>query len=719
MKFSPDTCITCGSRYRPTFDSEYLYDDYITDNRGTFRRTPFWFCSDDCFLEAVTSLVDKRFQPGRTPETDPQCPDMFIEEFIEQWNIQATNAYTKANHKFRMLAVTAYEHYLHDLEKTQKKEHVQLQADADRQLKQMENENRQKAQQVQRDQKSLEREQEQLYRLKRQVQQDDERRERQEKLDAQRELDRQEKIRKEAEREEERQIEQERHDQQERYEQAYEQAHVDDHLRERENLFVPQPIPRHLRYEHIHVLAPTGAGKTTLLQHLLLKDFHDYGREAAHVVIDPKGAMIDRIAKLQVFDYAWADRIVIIDPFDRPAFNIFSSTSLNAAQLISNFAYIFSTAGQKLTTPQETCFSYCVSLLLKIPNANLWTLLDLLDDGAGRPPRYDERFATTIKSLTDPQDFPLKRFFERDYYQTYSTTRDLIKSRVNTILKEPNIAAMLNSRTCKIDIADCIENKKVVLVNTQLVKMAETHQVLGRLIISLFQQAVFGRTSTHPAFLFIDEFQEFADEQKTPQLLRLIREYKGGAVLAHQNMVCAELSANTQNAISTNTIIKFASRPAGDDLHRAARDLCCDQDFLTKVCVKNADNSVMRFGCYFPPLKHPFVYQVRHEINNYPSVPDQRYQEFRARNRATLLDPPVEKAPQPPAMPQTHEPPKTAGLHTRPTGPTEVNKPITTQRASSSGPAPNESSSSQDHEITLTQPPPDPSAPARWGQLKK
>jgi hypothetical protein len=494
MRFSPDACITCGTKFRRPYTSQLCPSDsdFITDNQGTFLESYFWFCSDECIIKAVESFLDRRFHYDRTPYNDPNLPDHHIEEWAEAWFAQRDIAIEAAQKKLIDRAVGEHLALVDKQNAAYAKEEEKARLAREKELKQLES-------------------------------------------DKQKKLDQ---ARKEA---------------QQKEDQIFEQAALDNEIRQREDVFNPKPIPPNLRYEHIHVLAPTGAGKTTLLQHLILKDFRDYGKEAAHVIIDPKGAMIERLAKLQVFDHAWADRLIIIDPFDQPAFNIFALKAQNAAQLISNFSYIFSTVGQKLTTPQETCFSYCAALLLKMPGANLTTLLELLEDGTGKPanrgepPPRDPRFTALINSLTEPKDRQLRRYFERDFYDT---ARDLIKSRINTILSEENLAAMFDSRTCQIDIADCIEKKKIVLVNTRLVEMGNKHQVVGRFIISLFQQAILGRRSTHPAFIFIDEFQEFADEEKTPQLLRLIREYKGGAVLAHQNMVCAELTANSQAAIS-------------------------------------------------------------------------------------------------------------------------------------------------------------------------
>jgi hypothetical protein len=44
-------------------------------------------------------------------------------------------------------------------------------------------------------------------------------------------------------------------------------------------------------------------------------------------------------------------------------------------------------------------------------------------------------------------------------------------------------------------------------------------------------------------------------------MLRLIREYGGGVVMAFQDMFCNEMNDNTRTAITTNTSIKYAASP--------------------------------------------------------------------------------------------------------------------------------------------------------------
>jgi hypothetical protein len=154
----------------------------------------------------------------------------------------------------------------------------------------------------------------------------------------------------------------------------------------------------------------------------VLKDFREYSRDAAHIIIDPKRTLVNDFAHLKMFSEEWRDRFIVVDPFDRPAFNIFASKNTNVDQIVSNFSYIFSTIGQKLTSTQLNCFSYCASLLFKIHGANLDTFYDLLSDRATKNQVPDQRFVDAIASLTHPDDKALRRFFEKDYYENYLAT---------------------------------------------------------------------------------------------------------------------------------------------------------------------------------------------------------------------------------------------------------------------------------------------------------
>ena len=410
--------------------------------------------------------------------------------------------------------------------------------------------------------------------------------------------------------------------------------------REWNELRAVKPIPEKLRFEHTHILGPSGSGKTSLILDIILRDLNE-DSPPAYIIIDPKGELVDQISRLAEFNNSWKDRLVIVDPLDSPALNVFQSSGRNPAQIISTFSYIFSTTRQTLTGKQDTCFAFCISLLFKISRSNLFTFLDLLDDRTVKDKPSDPQFTSTISNLTKHYEQAMRRFFEVDFYSpSYRSTRTEIKTRLWEVLKDEHLFAMLNATERRLDIAECIRDRKIVLVNTRMATLKIGHQTLGRYILSLAVDAIQSRVDIpeeewHPVYLVIDEFQEFADEIKVPEMLRLIRVYKAGAILAHHNMYCTEFNDDIRTAISTNTSIKYATSPRGKDLNYVVRDFQCDPDFLTKECVKTDTHG--RFDCYFTGLQYPFLHEFPFgHIDDFPKMSDDDYRLLRQANKDNL-----------------------------------------------------------------------------------
>jgi hypothetical protein len=156
------------------------------------------------------------------------------------------------------------------------------------------------------------------------------------------------------------------------------------------------------------------------------------------------------------------------------------------------------------------------------------------------------------------------------------------------VISKPEIMAMFNASACKLSLFDCLQSGKIVLVNSGLASLGiETSELLGRYFISQTLTAAYTRITVpksqwRPAFLFIDEFQDFADPEMTPRMLRLAREYNLGIFIAHQNMYCEELDDKLRTAISTNTTVKYCAKPEGLDKAYMLRDFGCDAEFLDK-----------------------------------------------------------------------------------------------------------------------------------------
>jgi hypothetical protein len=238
-------------------------------------------------------------------------------------------------------------------------------------------------------------------------------------------------------------------------------------------------IPLDARFEHTHIIGGSGAGKTTLIQKMVIDDLA-HEDPPAMVIIDPKGLLVERVQKLAVFDPTngrLKDRLVIIDPTHdaAPALNMFHPASrsdrMHCAsirrqienQAISNFAYVFSSAGSKLTDKQSVPFTFLVRLLFTVPDATILTLLALLDDPAQKV--SDSKFAQYIGRL----DAITRGFFENEYYErNFANTRKEIKARLYSILMRPEFVDMFSAPERRLDMFDCLQKKKIVLVNTAM-----------------------------------------------------------------------------------------------------------------------------------------------------------------------------------------------------------------------------------------------------------
>jgi len=429
-------------------------------------------------------------------------------------------------------------------------------------------------------------------------------------------------------------------------------------------LSVPFAIPNDpFRFEHTHILGPTGSGKTTLIQQIILDDLAKPDPPAM-VIIDPKGLLIDRLSHLDVFNREngrLKDRLIIVDPshdpppalnmFDAPKNAAFSDTQRARVinHLIETFSYIFSSTESRLTQRQSIPFSYVVRLIFSM-SGDINTLMDVLEDNPKAP-----AFAAQIQQLAAAND-GARRFFQNDFYSSaFSETRQQIKTRLHEIIAKPELMAMFAAPQCKLDIFDCIQNRKIVLVNTAMSQLGtKGSQLLGRYIISMTLNAAFSRfavpkTQWNPAYLIIDEFQDFADEDKTPELMRLAREYNLGVVLAHQGMHVKELNESLRTSISTNTTIKYCASPEGVDISYMARDLRCDPSLLRD---QTKTSTHARFACFVRGFldKHPVSITLPFgNISREPQMSDAAHHRLLIQNRERVSVTP--QAPKPPPKP--------------------------------------------------------------------
>lgn len=434
---------------------------------------------------------------------------------------------------------------------------------------------------------------------------------------------------------------------------------------------VPFDIERY-RVQHSVVTAASGHGKTQLLQHIIAHDTQNPDQPSL-VIIDSQGDMLSKIERIDGLQ----DRLVIVDPTDAPALNLFAynerikkydkfTREIVEADVVQLYTYIFSAISSDLTAKQGTGFLFIVKLVLLVPEATIHTLLKLIEDPS------KEFSSSPFYMFADKLDKTAFSFFESQFYnkQAFGQTRQQIARRLYSVLSVPAFERMLSARENRLDLFEALQQGKIILINTNkaLLKQ-EASALFGRFMIAQCLSAVFERIAVKPlerrrAYLIVDESQEYLDEM-FQTLLEQARKYNCGALFAHQNI--DQFSPAIRATIATNTAIKFAGGISSRDARALHDDMRTDERFLlsTRKTSKGAE-----FAVYVrDKTEHAVKITVPFgTLEKLPRMSDCDHQAMRERNRLALCATPQTE----PITDEPTEPPPVA----EPSKPEEKDDPL-------------------------------------------
>jgi len=419
------------------------------------------------------------------------------------------------------------------------------------------------------------------------------------------------------------------------------------------NAPVPIDVPRSTRWEHAVITGGSGHGKTTLLENLILRDLKDPAKPSV-VVVDSQRTLIAKVARLAV---AHERPLIIIDPKDAPALNVFSINAkrhLTYGQddrervrnhTIDLFSYLFDNLlGADLTVRQFALFNYLIQVMLAMPstmgrNATLADIIHFTET--------PDAYARAIDSL----DAMAKTFFATDFMRTrYNETKEQVRYRLHAILGNTTIARLFLATENRVDFFEELNQGAVILIDTDKGFLgAKNSAYLGRIAITLLLQAILERdASARPereVFMYVDEAGEYFD-RSIDKFLTEARKQRAGITLAHQHF--AQMTAELRASVAANTATKYAGGLSAQDARSAAQDMRTSADFLLA-------QERLSFACYIRNVtKTPTTVQARIGIlGKEQQVTDEAYNAFRARNRQRLAAPPPVSEPD---QPGTGEP---------------------------------------------------------------
>jgi hypothetical protein len=417
---------------------------------------------------------------------------------------------------------------------------------------------------------------------------------------------------------------------------------------------MPIGMPVAQRLEHTVIVAGSGHGKTQTLEAIVCNDLLKE-RPPGLVVVDSKGDMVRRIAKMNRFnpdDGVLRDKLIIIDPRDGPHLSPFD-VGIDRLQknnpdhveevvngIISELNYFFrALLGSEISGTMSGVFNPLIQLLVRIPGANLETLAEAVDD----PTPFISRAA----------DLPdiVRRFLETQYKDLSGReTRNAVKRRIYMLLTtSPSFARMFNAPNSRLDLAEALNDGKTVLVSTETNFLHDFSPLFGRYIISQTmaaarKRAPIAEADRMPAYIFVDEAGDYFDE-RTETMLRTLRSYKVGGVLAFQDF--GKVSPSLQSALSSSTSIRLAGGKM-DDFNFAAHLTHCTPQFVASM--RKVDFQYSDFACYIDRVTPRGVsLRIPHGVvDKQPPMTEEQYARLRALNKIAMTRSPAPAHSAPP-----------------------------------------------------------------------
>jgi len=419
--------------------------------------------------------------------------------------------------------------------------------------------------------------------------------------------------------------------------------------------YMPFAISIAKRLEHTAIVAGSGWGKTQLLQSIIAKDL-ERADPPSIIVIDSTNRMIERLERISLFNDRLKDRIVIIDPerSPAPALNMFDintprmqgySSDMRErveTDIIGLFNYVFASIENPLTDPMRTALSYIIRLLLVLPDANITTLRNVLEES--NKGGYE---ASKLKPYIDKLDSTARDFFRLQFFtERVAVTRASILQRLSSVVRVPAFERMF-STVNKIDFFEKMQNGSCILVNTSEAVLKDGSVLFGRYIIARVMAAAFERASLpdearRPTFLIVDEAAPYFDDQ-FEKLLTRVRQFKLGIVIAFQHL--EQAPDKLRSAIASNTTVKFAGGLGYTDSRWLSREMRTAPEALLALAKDSREPpQFSNFACHVRGMAQSVNLRVPfYVLENMPKMTGRQHEQLLEHNSrsTTYTAPPI------------------------------------------------------------------------------
>lgn len=323
-------------------------------------------------------------------------------------------------------------------------------------------------------------------------------------------------------------------------------------------------IKRVDRRRHLYIIGKSGVGKSKSLELMLRQDIA-YGHGLC--LMDPHGDVIEEVLKFVPENRI--EDVVIIDPSDmaypvsfNPLANVDPGFKHQLAQgLIEVMEKQF---GANWTPRLEHVFRFTVLALLDYPHATMRGMISMLTDR-----NYRQKVVEYI------EDDMVKRFWAiefADWSEKFDTDAIIpLVNKLGQFLSDPLLRNIFGQKENKIDLEECMNKKKILLINLSKGRLGEENSsFLGSMFITKLKQAGMARAripekDRHDFYVYVDEFHNLVTET-FENILSEARKYGMCLTVAHQYV--QQLIPRVQAAVLGNVGSIIIFRVGGEDAER-------------------------------------------------------------------------------------------------------------------------------------------------------
>lgn len=316
------------------------------------------------------------------------------------------------------------------------------------------------------------------------------------------------------------------------------------------------------RSRHVYIIGKTGMGKSTLLENMAAQDIQN---GEGMCFIDPHGSAIDTLLEY-VPEHRIKD-VVYFAPFDSDypiSFNVMEDVGADQRHLVvsglmSAFKKIWVDAW---SARMEHILNNTILALLEYPGSTLLGVNRMYADKGFRE--------EVVSKVTDPgvKSFWNEEFAKWDERFMREATA-AIQNKIGQFTSNPLIRNIVGQGHSSFDIRKLMDQKKIFLVNLSKGRVGEQNAgLLGAMIVTKIYLAAMSRADVAksvmaelpPFFLFVDEFQNFANDSFS-DILAEARKYKLNLTIAHQYIEQMEESVRDAVFGNVGTTIAFRVGP--------------------------------------------------------------------------------------------------------------------------------------------------------------